>query len=140
MNTLLAIFIAASFVGNVSSWKIEKRKDSMTDEISCGASIRGRSEVWLTDNVLYIYIGRTPKGITLRFGDEPAQQSVISPAEKSVRSIMIGKFDLDQIVDRKIIRIRYRVITILDTLVEGDIDITGIDKVLEIIRGDNCRS
>jgi hypothetical protein len=140
MNSLLLSAAAAIFVANVASWKIEKMKDPMTDEISCTASIRGRSDVLLTYSVLYISTKIAPKGITIRLGEEPTRQSMVTSAEKTARAIMLGNFDIDRIIEQKISRVRYRVLTVLDTLVEGEIDVTGIDKAREIIRSEKCTS
>jgi hypothetical protein len=138
-NLLLIVAVTTTVIANVSSWRIEKNKDPMTDEISCRGYQRNRGDVLLTDHILYISTKIAPNGITIRLGDEPAQTSLASSGEKIGRTIMLGTFHLDKIIEQKIKRVRYRVLTVLDSLVEGELDVTDIDKALEIIRSDKCK-
>ena len=197
------IAAAVAVIASLPNWKIEKAKDMLTDKISCTAYYKGRRDIQLSNDTLYVLTKFSPKGFVLRYGDDPPQAfRLATTEEKELRAIIIKiggsgapnperllaiheeeKKKIRDEYDRRrdlyrqglisraelaeteralaaaIVRVdedklsmpnipylkfsetkrlRYQVMTILDTIVEGDLDLKDATKALALIRGEKC--
>lgn len=200
MITIMFLAAAATVMANFPNWKIAKTKDLLTDKDLCTGYYRGRTEVQLNSDALYILTKISPTGVILRFGEQPPQPFRLARREEQeLRSVIIrigklrapremadheaelkklqaeyeqrrelyyqGRISRDEVIQSEsavakamilvdedkskesdvtydelaqIKRLRYRVSTILNTIVEGDVDLKDVAQPLELVRSEKC--
>jgi hypothetical protein len=148
---IVILFAAAAVTGGASDWKVERPIDPMTDKPTCSAYYRGKGNILLTADQLFIGTGYAPESVTLRFGDEPALALRLAYGpEKTARAMIVGVIRRDpswgpetgrtlNIIVGETKRIRYRSLTVLGTLVEGEIDLRHLPAAYEILNGSKCK-
>ncbi len=116
-------------------WAVHRTHDSMTDANICTAIYRDNSTIQLGSHSLTIAVADGPKNVTLRFDGEKAHDARLPKhSERAISAINIEGADFDRMLRSR--RLRYRVLTGADALVEGDIDLTGaIDAYKNIQSG-----
>ena len=115
---------AAPVVFRSGDWAVHRRLDPMTDANLCTALYREASGIQLGSHSLTIAIDGGVKNVTLRYDDEPARAARLPKhSERSVSAVNIEGTEFDHLLQSG--RLRYRVLTEADDVVEGDIDLTG---------------
>ena len=105
-------------------WAVHRTQDSMTDANVCTAIYRNNASIQLASHSLTIAIANGLKDVTLRFDNENARRVRLPKrSERAVSAVDIEGDDFNYLLRSN--RLRYRVLTLDDTLVEGDIDLTG---------------
>jgi hypothetical protein len=105
-------------------WAVHRTQDSMTDANICTAIYRNNAAVQLASRSLTIAIANGLKDVTLRFDNENARQLRLPKrSERAVSAVAVESEDFTYLLRSN--RLRYRVLTLDDALVEGDIDLTG---------------
>ena len=96
----------------------------MTGANICTAIFRNNTAIQLASHSLTIAIANGLKDVTLRFDNETARQLRLPKrSERAVSAVAIEGEDFTYLLRSN--RLRYRVLTLDDGLVEGDIDLTG---------------
>ncbi|MGL5679648.1 MAG: hypothetical protein ACRDC2_08595 [Plesiomonas shigelloides] len=123
----------APVVFKSGEWSVLRTTNQMTDEVSCTGVYKNEYGIQLTGDALYISIRGGLKGITLRFGDQPAESlRLATDIEKQVDAIMIQDNDFTKLMGSN--RLRVQVLTVLGNLKNYDIDLSGISAAVENIR------
>jgi hypothetical protein len=105
-------------------WAVHRTQDSMTDASICTAIYRNNATIQLASRSLTIAIADGLKDVTLRFDNENARQLRLPKrSERAVSAVDIEGQDFTYLLRSN--RLRYRVLTLDDALLEGDIDLTG---------------
>jgi hypothetical protein len=101
-----------------SDWAVHRRQDPMTDANICTALYRGHSGIQLGSHSLAIAIDGGVKSVTLRY-DNAAAHAPRPPkhSERSVAAVNIEGAEFDELLQSG--RLRYRVLTETDNVVEG---------------------
>jgi hypothetical protein len=97
---------------------------------------KDRFDVQLTKNDLFISLrGRGGvKSVMLRFDDEPARQlRLASEMEQKIEVVDIQGDDFEKLLGSK--RLRVRILTVLDTLVDEDLSLNGLEAAHAVIAG-----
>jgi invasion protein IalB len=114
-------------------WAVHRTQDSMTDANICTAIYRNNAAIQLASHSLTIAIANGLKDVTLRFDNENARQLRLPKrSERAVSAVAIEGEDFTYLLRSN--RLRYRVLTLDDGLVEGDIDLTGASDALKNIQ------
>jgi len=114
-------------------WAVHRTQDSMTDANICTAIYRDNYAIQLGSHSLTIAVADGLKNVTLRFDDEKAHDARLPKhSERAVSAINIESADFDRMLRSR--RLRYRVLTGTDALVEGDIDLTGANDAYKNIQ------
>ena len=120
-------------------WSVRRGKDSMTDKPSCTGLFRNRYDIQLNEKAFFLSLkGRGGVDVyTLRFDDEPPlEMRGASDIEKSMGTMVLSGADFNKLLDAK--RLRVRVSTILDSIVEEDINLTGLKEAEQYIASSEC--
>lgn len=121
------------------NWTIMRSLDAMTDKQSCVAIYKDDPTIQLTDDSFAIGM-RGKGGVSsyyLRINDQPAQGlSLASRLEKDVSAMLIEGARFQEIAQAN--RVRVRVLTILSTTTDFDIDMAGFAEVQPILAGAEC--
>jgi len=124
---------SAPVIYRSGDWAVHRTQDSMTDANICTAIYRGNADIQLGSHSLVIAIAEGTENVTLRFDNEPARPTRRPKGpEWSVSAIDIEGADFTYLLQSK--RLRYRVFTSTAYVVEGDIDLTGVNDVYNNIR------
>lgn len=114
------------------AWTVVKTVDQMTDEVTCTGLYRAVPDIQLSGNTLYIRMTSTPEAVKLRFDNETAQpMRLASRMEKSLRMVALEGFTFSTAYAAT--RLRYAVLTVGKSVVEGDLDLTGISAAADYI-------
>lgn len=122
------------------SWTVHRSLDPMTDAPSCVALYEERAEIQLNEHDLFISVrGRGGvDGVTLRFdNDPPDKMRLARDIEKKISAVDIEGSDFRRALASK--RLRVQIITVLSTLVNEDLDLTGIADARAVLTGENCK-
>ncbi len=120
----LAQLESSPVVFRSGNWAVHRTQDSMTDANICTATYRNNAAIQLASHSLTIAIANGLKDVTLRFDNENARQLRLPKrSERAVGAVDIEGDDFTYLLRSN--RLRYRVLTLDDTLVEGDVDLTG---------------
>lgn len=122
--------------GEFGNWIVRTEVDPMTDEKTCVAFYKPNKYVQAGRDTLYVsYKGRGGlKSYVTRFDDQPADKMALpNDAEKSMDLIVL-KEAFDKAYSGA--RLRVQTLTILDTLVNEDIDLTGLRGAVDKMRAD----
>ncbi len=116
-------------------WAVHRIADSMSDRNLCTAIYKDNYDIQLGSRSLVIAIANGPKSVTLRFDNDSAREMRLpKKSEHAVGAVDIEGADFQRLQQSR--RLRYRVLTGTDNIVEGDIDLTGaIDAYRNIQSG-----
>lgn len=122
-------------------WFIYGEADPMTDKMSCIAYYGGEKFVQLTANSLAVgYGGRGGiKGYTIRFdNDQALAMELPTKIEERIGAFIIDTKDprYSRLLTAK--RIRIQALTVLNSLVNDDVDLTEFSTVLARLKGSEC--
>ena len=126
-------------VETVGRWNIMSYKDAMTDKVSCIGYYGDNKRIQLTDGVLSFSLGGEGgvDGYMVRLDDSPAgEMQLPDDIEKQIGVINLRFADNVQI--RTASRIRVRILTLLSTTVDEDVDLKDMSGALAVIDGPKC--
>lgn len=112
----------------------------MTDKTICIGLYKDREDIQLSEDHLWINLrGRGGVSlVTLRFDDNPAKlPRLASDMEQRVSAVKISGSEFQELLQSR--RLRAQVLTILDTIVEEDIDLTGLNEAFAVIQSPQCK-
>lgn len=125
----------APVVFRSGEWSVLRTIDQMTDKTSCTGIYKDEYSIQLTDDELYVKVRGGVKGVILRFGDQPAEKlRLATKSEETISSIDIEGNEFTKLLGST--RLRMQVMTVLRTVVDFDIDLTGMAAAVENIRAD----
>lgn len=105
-------------------WSVHRRQDPMTDANLCTALYRDNSGIQLGSHSLTVAVADGVKSVTLRYDNAaPHPTRVAKRSERAVGAVNIEGADFDLLLHSA--RLRYRVLTDSDNVVEGDVDLAG---------------
>lgn len=105
-------------------WTVHRTKDTMTDKNLCTAIYKNDYGIQLGSHSLVIAVADGLKSVTLRFDDDSAREMRLPKrSEHAVSAVNIEGADFQRVQQSS--RLRYRVLTGTDNVVEGDIDLSG---------------
>lgn len=108
-----------------AKWEVRRSIDTMTDKVSCTGIYDSDYGVQLSDDTLFIRIQGGVSGVTLRFGDQPADKLRLpTQIEKKMSTVVIDGSQFNRLLGSN--RLRLQAITVLDRVVEKDLDLTGL--------------
>jgi hypothetical protein len=120
-------------------WYVSKHQDPMTDKTICLAIFKDSRYVFASQGTLNIMVsGRGGvKAYEFRVDDQPAERlRGASGLERTAGSVMLRN-DIDKIVNAQ--RVRVQIITVLDTIVFEDINLSGFKAAINFIQSE-CNS
>jgi hypothetical protein len=126
-------------IATVGKWSIHLSVDSMTDAKTCTGLYEGKYAVQLNEGKLYVNLrGRGGvSSIVLRFDNEPARPlRLATEMEQKLQIATIEGEDFKKLLEST--RLRVRVLTVLDTIVDVDILLGNLKGALAIISGPKC--
>jgi hypothetical protein len=119
----------------VGNWAVLRTIDPMTDKVDCTGIYKSNFGVQLNSRALYIKISGGIESITLRFGENPPEQTRFpQKIEKDVSTVIVDGIDFSRALETS--RIRLQVLTLIKGLTTFDFDVTGIATAVEHIRSD----
>jgi hypothetical protein len=124
----------------IGSWRIEKKVDAMTDKTSCIAFYESDPQVQLSTSGFYISLrGRGGvSSIQLRFDGEPARaRRLATKMERDISALSFNREEFRELTLAKE-RLRVEVFTILRSVVNYDIDLTGHLDAINFMNGSEC--
>ena len=127
-------------IPNSGYWSVRRSVDAMTDKPICVGFYKDRFDIQLSDAELYISLeGRGGVSlVTLRFDDKPAKPSrLASEIERDISAVKISGSDFQELFPSK--RLRAQIYTILDTIVNEDLDLTGLKEAHSVILSPQCQ-
>jgi hypothetical protein len=114
-------------------WAVHRTHDSMTDANICTAIYRNNFDIQLGSHSLDIAIAGGLRSVTLRFDNDTAREMRLPKrSEHAVSALNIEGADFQRLQQSS--RLRYRVLTATDNIVEGDIDLTGANDAYKNIQ------
>jgi hypothetical protein len=122
-------------------WVVFGEADPMTDKMSCIAYYGGEKFVQLTNNSFAMgYGGRGGlKGYTIRFdNDPPLPMALPTRIEERIGAFVIDTKDprFARLVAAK--RVRIQALTVLNSIVNDDVDLTDLQAVRGRLIGPEC--
>jgi hypothetical protein len=106
-------------------WAVHRTRDAMTDKNLCTAIYKSDYGIQLGSHSLTIAVADGLKSVTLRFDDDSAREMRLPKrSERAVSAVNIEGADFQRLQQSS--RLRYRVLTGGDNVVEGDIDLSGV--------------
>ena len=113
-----------------SRWKVQRVVDSMTDRVTCVAYYKGDPNIQLTTTSLGIrYRGRGGVSmVTWRLDDGEPQRRLASDVEQHIGAVLWEGGTLSSMLAAR--RLRVQTLTVLSTIAEDDIDLTGVGGVV----------
>jgi hypothetical protein len=129
-----------SQIRTFGNWTVMRSVDSMTDKVSCAARYKGKRDFELTTSTLYIDIrdhGR-PQSVKLRFDSKPAGDTrlLLTQDERNLAMVILYRDEFEELLTAK--RLRFLIYTRLNSIYEGDLDLTGHLKAIEAMRTLQC--
>jgi hypothetical protein len=141
-----AMWIAVSYgaertvLTTIGSWRIEKKVDAMTDKASCLALHESGPQIQLNTSGFYISLrGRGGvSSITMRFdGDSARERRLATKVERDISAVSFNREEFRELTLAKQ-RLRVEVFTILRSVVNYDIDLTGHLDAINFMSGSEC--
>jgi hypothetical protein len=139
---LCALPVGADFgepIAKSGNWTVRRTVHTITQEPSCVAIYKDRSEIRLDQDDLFISLrGRGGvSSVVLRFDDEPAREArPASEAEKRMHSINLHGAEFEELMSSK--RLRAEIRTNAGTIVEEDLDLDGTKEVQDELTQEQC--
>jgi hypothetical protein len=119
------------------NWNARVSIDPMTDEPSCVAYYKGRKEIQLSTDRMFLFVRGGVKGYRLRFDSNLAGgMNLPTQDEKSVSSIIVQGEVFESLLQSK--RLRVQGISNLGSLVEEDLDLTGTRDAINFMQKKGC--
>jgi hypothetical protein len=118
-----------------ANWVVRCESDTMTDKMTCVGLYKDNINIQLNKDTLYIVMsGRGGvDGYILRFDDaQPEEMTLATDKDKEIGCVRIGGSDFQRLLSSK--RLRVRVLTILRSLVDEDINLNGICEAHDVIQ------
>lgn len=116
----------APIVAKSGNWTVKQIADAMTDKKSCVALYKSRLDIQVSEDDFYFSL--KGKGgvsmITYRVDDERPESRLATDVEKRVDAADISGGDFRHLLGAK--RLRIQILTVLSSLVEEDLDLSGI--------------
>ena len=128
-------------ITTVGAWQIDAEKDAMTDKLSCVAFYENKPAIQLTLNSFDISLrGRGGVGgITIRFDDKPANRLRLpSKIEKQLSIVSFTNSKFQELLQSN--RVRVQVLTVLDQIVNEDINLKDLEAARAVLKSDKCGS
>ncbi len=120
------------------NWTAHRNVDSMTDRVTCVAYYRGNTKIQLTaDSLAISYSGRG--GVSMgqwRIDDNAPLQRLATDVEKQIGAFFWEGSELARVLAGK--RLRVQMFTILSTIEQDDLDLTGVVEVWQALREQRC--
>jgi hypothetical protein len=156
MNKFVLVFLGALSVMDVSSaaaaglgkvvtklgdWTIYREQDAMTDAVSCVATYKATLQIQLTVDSLAVSLRGRGGVSSYRYrldNNPPGELHLANDIEKETSAIVIDGDNFTGIIAAQRIRIEF--LTILDTIVDEDIDLHGSRAAITYMQGPNCKS
>ena len=114
------------------NWKVLRQIDPMKDTVDCTGIYKEDYGVQLAPQDLFIEVKGGVETVTLRFGDQPAQQMrLAADREKRVRAVIVAGVDFAELLASN--RLRYQVLTLIGGVKTGELDLAGIQSALDNI-------
>ena len=125
----------------IGKWVIYGEVDAMTDKKECIAYYGDKRFIQATNNSFaVVYAGRGGlQGYYLRFDNDEALSMVLpSDTEKKIGAFIIERSDTRFAQLMTATRLRIRALTVLRSLADDDIDLTGFPDVIARLQGPEC--
>lgn len=124
-----------------NGWSVVRGKDAMTDKPTCTGLYKSRFDIQVGAEKFYITL-RGRGGVSsymLRFNDEsPLELRLASDLEKNGSTIIVEDADFKKLLSSK--RLRVRILTVLDSLIDEDINLTGLENMHKFLIGPECKT
>lgn len=128
-------------VGNVGAWRVILTKDAMTDKSSCFAIYEKQTNIQLSGPGLYIS-ARGKGGIRTyqyRIDDLPGSRLIgAGGLERDTSLLSFKRADTGAANVFGSKRLRIQIFTVLDSILEYDIDMADVPAALALIDGSSC--
>jgi hypothetical protein len=126
-------------IATVGEWAIYRQTDAMTDAPSCLATYKGREDIQLTNNGLAFGVGGKG-GVTsywVRWDDAAATGPIqATNIEQKIDAIILANDDFSMVSHSQ--RVRIRVLTVLGTLVDFDVNLSAAANAITTLSGPQC--
>lgn len=131
--------LSGTVIAKSGDWSVRRSTDAMTDKPECVALHKDRSDLQVTTSEMYISEGG--KGgvdaIIVRFDDQPAEgMRLATDSEKQISAIGITGQEFQELLAAK--RLRYRILNLLGGMDDGDVDLSGLVRVHDVIVSSLC--
>lgn len=115
------------------NWVIVRSVDPMTDAVKCeGRHLVNPKEIQLSGSTLFIATAGGVRSLTIRFGDEPAEEMRLpTQLESRVGAFLIEGDEFEKAMTTK--RVRAKILTMYEGVKTIEFDSTGIDRAVEHI-------
>jgi len=115
------------------NWKILRTLDQMTDKVDCTGIYKDDYGTQLTDDSLFLPVKGGIQGVTLRFGELPAEPlRLASDMEKKVGFVVITGSDFSKLLANG--KLRFQISTLVNGINSGELDLTGVNEALASIK------
>jgi len=131
----------AEVIKTSGNWSVRQSKDFLTDETICTALYKDRFDIQVNEGVFYINM-KGKGGVSLvkyRIDDNDAK--TYGNYDSTMRSSGVIKFKHD-VIFKSILsakRLRVQVYTLLEELVNHDIDLNGLAEVYPTLLSPQCK-
>ncbi len=114
------------------NWAVLRSTNPMTDKVTCTGVYQDNFGVQLSAESLYITVAGGIKGITLRFGDQPADDLRLpTEMEKKVGVIIVRDTNLQRALNSS--RLRAQTVTLVRGMAYEDLNLAGMKAAHEHI-------
>jgi hypothetical protein len=123
----------------IGGWTVHRSTDPMTDEPSCVATFGERGRVQLThDSFAVSYRGRGGlSSYRIRLDDDPPWDlRLATRIDRDISAFVLEGRDFERIISAR--RIRIQTLTILNSVVDDDVDLSAVQEVLAVLRSAQC--
>ncbi len=130
----------APIIAKSGNWSVRRGTDLMTDKKSCVALYQQRFDIQVNEGDFWFDVrGKGGvQGFTYRIDDEASSKMQIpTEIEKNIGAAHIEGSEFAHLLSAK--RLRMQVLTILDSLIEADIDLKGLSEMHRTLSGPECR-
>ncbi len=121
-----------------SSWIVYRNSNAMTDKVYCLAVLKDRPYISARSHSFTVDAS-TRGGVrnyTIRIDDYPAMPMQFpNHIEREVNAV-IFKNEFNLLLNAN--RLRVQILTILNSVIDEDIDLTGFSQSIEYMRENNC--
>jgi hypothetical protein len=124
---------------SIGEWTVNRSTDPMTDEPSCVATFGEGARVQLTEDSFAIsYRGRGGvSSYRIRLNEDPPWElRLATRIERDISAFVIDGRDFERIIGAN--RVRVQTLTILNSVVNDDVDLSRVPEVLAVLRGPEC--
>jgi hypothetical protein len=127
-NTQAADLARSPIILRNGDWAVHRSHDALTDAKVCTGIYKENFNIQLSANALIIAIPDSVQSVRLRFDDDEAQDLRLAKgSERAIGAINISGADYRRLLQSK--RLRYAATTGSGSLVNGDIDLNGVNII-----------